>query len=240
MGYKKQLHRVFKFAQRNFLGYETDVRTFSQAGEDILVRNFFYERLQKRHSGTYVDIGAYHPFRQSNTYYLYRCGWRGLNVDPRPGIKALFTKHRPQDVTIEVAVSSVEGDIEYFCFDESPSYNTSSSEYIKKLDTQEKLSRSIKVPTKRLDTILYEQFGNKKELDFLSIDIEGSEVDALRSNNWDLHRFKLIAVEIFGNSLGEISNEPASQFLSDVGYEMFARVLLSTPGVNTVFFTDVS
>lgn len=238
MGYREQLHKALKFAQRNFLGYETDILTFSQAGEDILIRNYFYERLARGDRGTYLDIGAYHPFRQSNTYYLYRCGWRGVNVDPRPGVKDLFDKYRPEDTTLEVAVSSNTDSIDYFCFDDAPLLNTSSSEFVKQLGSENRISRSIKVPTVGMDSILREHFQGSNRLDFLSMDIEGSEEDALASLTWDKYRFKLIAIEISGHALDDISEAPASRLLIQNGYEMFARVNLSTPTVNTVFFVD--
>lgn len=240
MGFRLQIGKTVKFLQRGILGYETDVLTFSQAGEDILIRNFFYQRLESGELGSYLDIGAYHPFRESNTYYLYRCGWRGVNVDARPGIKALFHKYRPRDTTVEAAVSCKEGEIEYFCFDESPSLNTSSSEYVRQLGTEDGVSRAIKVPTRRMDSILHEHFGKAKQVEFLSMDIEGSEEDALLSNDWERYRFKLVAIEIYGNTLNEISNTPVSRLLAANGYEMFARVILSAPGVNTVFFTDIA
>jgi hypothetical protein len=38
-----------------------------------------------RKSGFFIDIGAHHPFRYSNTYMFYKKGWRGINIDATPG-----------------------------------------------------------------------------------------------------------------------------------------------------------
>ena len=55
-------------------------KSYSQEGEDILLSRIF--RNQKK--GFYVDIGAHHPTRFSNTYYFYKLGWRGINIDAIP------------------------------------------------------------------------------------------------------------------------------------------------------------
>jgi hypothetical protein len=47
--------------------------SYSQHGEDAFVANFFAARAK----GFYLDIGASHPFRLSNTCSLYRSGWKG-------------------------------------------------------------------------------------------------------------------------------------------------------------------
>ena len=51
--------------------------------------------------GFYVDVGAHDPAKYSNTKLFYDAGWRGLNVDPRPGMKAAFDAARPRDVNVE-------------------------------------------------------------------------------------------------------------------------------------------
>ena len=61
--------------------------------------------LCQRPSGFYVDVGAHHPIRFSNTFRLYRKGWRGLNIDANPGSMKRFHHTRPRDINIEAAVS---------------------------------------------------------------------------------------------------------------------------------------
>jgi hypothetical protein len=74
------------------LGFEVDERlwqikgtlrgTYSQHGEDRLILDYF--KKLGRPTGTYVDVGANYPIKISNTYLLYRSGWRGLTVEPIP------------------------------------------------------------------------------------------------------------------------------------------------------------
>ena len=51
---------------------------FGQGAEDVLVRKLF-PRTKK--DGVYLDIGAYHPFKHSNTAWFWMKGWRGYNID---------------------------------------------------------------------------------------------------------------------------------------------------------------
>ncbi len=49
-----------------------------RTAKTLILRRLFEGQKQ----GFYVDIGAHHPFRFSNTCYFHRRGWTGLNVDP--------------------------------------------------------------------------------------------------------------------------------------------------------------
>ena len=234
---KKIIRQIRTLAQKSFLGYESEVLTFSQAGEDLVVRNFFYDRLSRGGKGFFVDIGAYHPYRHSNTYYLYRAGWRGLNIDARPGSMKLFNKLRPEDINLEVAVGETEGVSKYYDFgDKDSALNTTSEKYIEKLGMSERVQKEHAVETKTLSTIFDLYLPRKLEIDFLSIDIEGLEEKVLPTNDWSRYSPTLLACEIYGDSLAEIADAPVSNLLVANGYQIFARLNLAMPKVNTVFF----
>jgi hypothetical protein len=92
---------------------------FSQEGEDGLLERVCAGKL----NGFYVDIGAHHPQRFSNTYVFYLKGWRGINVDPMPGSKQRFDILRDRDTNLEVGVSDVREELIYYSFKE-PALNT--------------------------------------------------------------------------------------------------------------------
>ena len=79
--------------------------TFSQNGEDSVLLRIF----DNKNDGFYVDIGAFHPICYSNTYALYKKGWRGINIDATPGSMFLFNKIRPRDINIETGISPCGG-----------------------------------------------------------------------------------------------------------------------------------
>lgn len=75
---KSFVHASTKTRVRNLLGSRAfENLYFSQEGDIRLFND--------SSSGIYVDIGAHHPFRFSNTYVFYKRGWRGINVDAMPG-----------------------------------------------------------------------------------------------------------------------------------------------------------
>ena len=75
--------------------------SYSIEGEDRIVRALLW---QKHDKGFYVDVGAHHPFRFSNTYLFYTQGWSGINIDATPGSMKAFNKYRPRDINLEVGV----------------------------------------------------------------------------------------------------------------------------------------
>lgn len=79
--------------------------SYAQNQEDILLDRLFQGR-----RGTFVDIGANHPFLDSNTYYFYIRGWRGVNVEPSGRGHALLEQHRPADRNLRLAVSDADSE----------------------------------------------------------------------------------------------------------------------------------
>lgn len=79
---------------------------YSQDGEDALLSSF-YER-KKGYKGFFVDVGAHHPYRFSNTAYYYKKGWRGINIEPTPNLFNVFLKHRKRDINLNLGIGSGE------------------------------------------------------------------------------------------------------------------------------------
>ena len=79
--------------------------SYSQEGEDLIMEHFLF----CKPTGFYVDVGAHHPKKYSNTYRLYRRGWRGINIDANPGSMVEFRRVRPRDINVEAGVGAVSG-----------------------------------------------------------------------------------------------------------------------------------
>jgi FkbM family methyltransferase len=60
--------------------------SYSQNGEDLVI----CRELASRRPGTFLDIGAYHPFKFSNTRRLYELGYKGVFVEPSPALRGAF------------------------------------------------------------------------------------------------------------------------------------------------------
>jgi hypothetical protein len=75
-------------------------KQYSKNKEDQYLKKVF----GKKTNGIYLDVGAFHPYRFSNTYLLYRKGWSGINVDINKESIDLFNIARPQDVNLNIAI----------------------------------------------------------------------------------------------------------------------------------------
>lgn len=201
--------------------------SYSQEGEDVILNRF----LQDKPSGFFVDIGAHHPKRLSNTYLLYRRGWRGINVDPNPGSMRLFKQIRPRDINVEAAVSSVSQDLTYHAFNE-PALNTFDAALAKtRVGAKYHIIQEIKITTQPLSRLLETYLPSGTAIDLLTVDVEGMDYDVLQSNDWNLYVPEFVLVECLGSiELHDAVEDPVGQFLTSHGYAMVAKTM------NTVLF----
>lgn len=208
-----------------FNGYAT--QSFSQEGEDMILKRLF----ENQHNGFYVDVGAHHPKRFSNTYFFYLQGWRGINIDAMPDSMKAFKKFRPRDINIEKPVADKKQVLTYYAFNE-PALNGFSKELSEKRNGIGnyfiKFTKDIETAT--LDEILDSNLPLKQQIDFLSIDVEGLDFMVLKSNNFEKYKPKVILIEILESSLSEIKDNEIAKYLNQLGYSIYAKA------VNTVFF----
>ena len=86
-----------------------------QEGEDVLLARFF----DYKKEGFYVDVGAHHPKRFSNTFFLYKLGWRGINIEPNHDVKKIFDEIRSGDINVEMAIANNESEKTFYMFQET-------------------------------------------------------------------------------------------------------------------------
>jgi FkbM family methyltransferase len=231
--FKRLLPQILQVKIRDIKIYfgAFSLQSYSQEGEDMILRRLF----EGQKSGFYIDVGAHHPFRFSNTCFFYKLGWRGINIDAMPDSMKIFDKFRPRDINIESPVSAEKKILNYYMFNE-PALNG----FDKKLSEirdgiqQYKIERIIPLQTKRLDELLDEYLPKKQQIDFLNIDVEGLDFEVLKSNNWSIFQPKVILVEILESSLEDLIKNDISKYLKDYGYEIYAK------SFNTVIFKKVN
>lgn len=189
----------------------------SQFGEDMVAR----VHLEHIQHGTYVDVGAHHPVYFSNTYHFYCRGWRGLNVDARPGTKELFDLLRPRDITIEACLAGVRGrTVEYFEFNE-PALNTTDPATARLHEARAgvKLLGRRAMSTVTLPMLLEKHLSGTR-VDLLSIDVEGMDQEILESNDWDRWRPRVLVFERHGLELEQACSDPLLARLREIGYRV--------------------
>lgn len=203
-------------------------RCFSQEGEDMVLSRLF----GPRKSGFFIDIGAHHPFRYSNTYMFYKKGWRGINIDATPGSMGIFMKYRPKDKNLEIAISKEPDELKFYLFDDH-AYNTFDPELAEKAQAAGAQLKETKViPSLRVEDILEKNVPEGTHIDFMSVDVEGMDLEVLQSNDWVKFRPDLVLVECLGSSLSNIQNDDTYKFITSQDYCLFAKT------VNTVFFKN--
>ena len=203
-------------------------RCYSQEGEDLILARYFHDQRE----GFFVDVGAHHPHRFSNTYLLYRRGWRGVNIDAMPGSMRNFRRSRPRDINIEAAIGSTRGSSTYFVFNE-PALNTFDPELAAERNAPPwKIVSTISLPIRPLADVLDEVVPRGQTIDLLTIDAEGRDLDVLQSNDWSRYRARMVLAETRGRDLSEVRGDPVTSFLEQQGYAVTAKTF------NTTFMLD--
>jgi FkbM family methyltransferase len=204
------------------------IYSYSQEGEDLILNRYF----DSKKFGFYLDIGAHHPKRFSNTYLFYKKGWKGVNIDAMPGSMKPFKKIRPRDINIEQAISSRAEELTFYIYKEK-ALNTFSKDlvdYRTYLNPDLLFDRKIKIFTKRLDYLLNDINCRNLVIDFMSIDVEGYDMEVLQSNNWERYIPRLILIEILATTLDQIKSHPITIFLQNQNYHIYAKC------INTVIY----
>lgn len=207
------------------------MRSWSQEGEDQILRRLF----EQQSTGFYVDVGAHHPKRFSNTYLFYRRGWSGINIDAMPGSMQSFRAIRPRDINLELGVGLDAGEKEYYIFNE-PALNGFSKQLSMERESSYGIYKIIdvkKIKVEPLERILDSNLKYGQIIDFLSVDVEGLDFEVLKSNNWCKYRPQYVLVEILRSSLQDVVQNEISRFMLGHGYEVYAKC------VNTVFFKRI-
>lgn len=202
-------------------GEEDFQRSYSQQGDDMILRSLF----QRRARGFYVDVGAHHPTRYSNTRWFHEHGWHGINVDALPGSMEAFRRERPRDVNLEIGIAATRGRLPYFRFAE-PAVNgfCLGPERVAELDRQFRLLEQVDVETIPLADVLAEHLPAGQQIDFLSVDVEGLDRVVLESNDWDRYRpTAVLAEDLTAFTLSAVLASPVTEFLRSRGYEPCAK-----------------
>lgn len=144
-------------------------------------------------AGFYVDVGAWHPDRDSVTRHFYDQGWSGINIEPSRSYHRLLQQRRGRDINLNVAVGRESGELEFV---EVPGSAMSSlkPEAAERARRHGYASRRYRIPVFTLQAIC-ERHCPDRTISFLKIDVEGFEQDVIGSLDWQRFRPVVVLVE---------------------------------------------
>ena len=193
--------------------------SYSQFGEDLVVRTHFGNSI-----GRFIDVGAFHPFKQSNTMLLSQLGWRGINIDCDPARIASFEKLRPQDVNICAAVGEAIRDMIYLQYPLGVTDRIAEPGEENLLSIQgEKPLKATPIKVRTLTDIIEQSTFRGQHFHYLNVDCEGNDLSVLKGLDFPRYSPDLITVE----ALTKAARVELTSSLESFGYELTDIVRLT-------------
>ena len=201
--------------------------SYSMQGEDLILRNMMKTKLRSGALGFYVDLGSYDCRYGSNSYLFYQYGWRGICVEVNPTLAPHYAVLRPRDVFINSAVG--EAGVGYWA--EENSSAACGRVARSAADFGPDFKTPIEIKFLPLKAILDQHVPQDTVIDFMSIDVEGSEMSVLLSSDWSRYRPRIIVIEVNDLNIMNFREAETLSFLLDHDYKIegvsFPNVVLS-------------
>lgn len=205
-----------------------DNMSFSQSGEDRIVK-FIFDVIGIE-KPSYLDIGTHHPCQLSNTYLFYLLGGRGVLVDPNIKWRNVINKKRADDIFLNVGLGREERKGVPFYVMSSDTLCTFSGEEAARMEKEcnQKIMEVREIDILVPSMVINRYFNDKPN--YISLDVEGLEMDILRSIDFDKGRPEVFCIETISYSItGEgIKNKELIDYMKNEGYMEYADTYINT------------
>jgi FkbM family methyltransferase len=233
---QKFTDKLRRVARKTFLERFTyGWRSYSQCGEDLIVRYIFLLRGITHPS--YLDVGAHHPYYLNNTALFYHQGCKGINIEPNPDLLRQFTKSRPRDINLNVGVAPRSGSMDFYWMEDATLSTFSETEMQRSLGQGRKLKSKLALPVAPLNQIV-SQYCDGQFPDFLTLDVEGMELEILHTIDFSLSRPKVICLEtsIYSSTGEGAKRHDLMTLVEGQGYLLYADTNLNSIYVDRKFW----
>ena len=161
--------------------FKNHEKSKSQIFQDLLV-----DYILNKKDGVYCEVGALDGLIFSNTYYLEKeLGWSGILCEPNKKYIDKIKVNRPKNILIDKPVFSIE-DKEVFFTERDGGRSGIINENNK--------YNNYKLRTTTLN-LIFSSYLKNKNLDYLSIDTEGTEFEIIKYLDFDKYKPKIISIE---------------------------------------------
>lgn len=230
---KNKLSPPFEDSRLDYVSY-----SFSQCGEDRIIQHIF--ELKGIFKPTYMDIGANLPWHFNNTALFYHTGCRGISIEPNPMLYKKLMEERPEDTNLNIGVSSSEDTLDFHILSDPTLSTFSSKELENFLKNGFKLIDTIKIPVMKVSILLDKYFSGRCP-DIMSIDVEGMELEILKSFDLKNNGPKVLCVETAEYSStgkGEKRSE-LMYFITQQDYFLYADTNINSIYVQQSFWNKL-
>lgn len=196
-----------------------DVRYYSQMNQDMYLDNCVFNN---KIGGVFLDVGGNDPVDINNTYFFEKNrDWTGLAFEPMPTANEKWKKERKVEC-LPYAIGNEEKSVEFCEYDDN-----AMSGLAETVDYEGKVNKKYTVQMRRLGTVLREK--GITYVDFMSLDVEGAELEVLEGIDFDAVYIYCIVIE---NNKGEDKEKAIRRFLVNAGFKMQARLWIDDVWIN--------
>lgn len=225
---------LWKLLRKADPAYHSSKTSWAQQGEDLIIDFIFTWQLGCAFP-SYLDIGANHPSILSNSYYFYKKGCRGVNIEPDPNLIEHIRSCRPADINLNIGIGKVESELDFYRMSQS-TLNTFSKETADDYKTNKQFGYPEiigvdKVKVLPINDILEKYFKATTDY-FISIDVEGLDLEIVKSIDYEKYRPKIICVETLVYTRDGLLDKQHEiiDFILSKGYSCYADT-----SVNSIF-----
>lgn len=187
------------------------IQYYSQVYQDYYLDHYIFHG---KENGIFLDIGGNDPVKINNTYFFeVNRNWTGLAFEPMPKMNQRWRELRKVKC-MQVALGRQSGETEFCEYEDDYM-----SGIVSAVDYKGKVANRYKVKVERLESIL--RHHKITHVDFMSIDVEGVELDVLSGINFDEVSIDYIVIE---NNKGVKRERLIREFLFRHGYVLNAKL----------------
>jgi FkbM family methyltransferase len=184
--------------------------SYAQWGEDLVVWEWL---LGRRREGVFLEAGANHPTKLSQTFLLEQQGWHGILVEPVPACCALLRAQRPRSQVFQMAIGAPaqRGVLRF----RIPGGVTALTEVLAPGDHAKPEDEVFEAEVRTLNDIL--ELANVDRVDYLVLDTEGMELAAMNGFDFARYRPQVVLIEDRHDNLAK------HRYLRTQGYRLVRR-----------------